>query len=383
MRTQILIHAANPVAFSRDSASSTHTGSTIVRLESERGRVTTKTKDYRQPRQSTELREVPRRRSASATLASRRWGVVLAGGDGNRLRELTQKVWGDCPKQFCPILSNRTLLEETRLRAERSIPSKHLLFSVMRAHEQYYLPSLGDARSQTIVQPFNRGTAPAILYALLRIAQADANAIVSIFPCDHYYSSESAFTAALESAFEIAEQRDGSVILLAAQPNQAEVEYGWIEIGEAVDGHAGLFQVQGFQEKPPLALAQALLKSASLWNTFVIVGRARAMLEMAWATVPTLLQVMKSRGLTSRAGAEDRIPESIYGQIAQMDFSRHILALATNSLLAFRLKNIKWSDLGNPYRVLVTILERDGDLPFWAKLFLQPEGILPSAAAAA
>ena len=365
MMTQELTHPTNLSTMS-------HCRSSIVRLESNRAYMTARTQPFRPTMQSTKLRLVPARRLAPATHASHRWGVVLAGGDGTRLRELTQRVWGDRPKQFCPILGDNTLLEETMHRAERSIPPEQILFSLMQAHRRYYLPSLGKGPSLKIVQPFNKGTAPAILHALMRIAQADADAIVSIFPCDHYYSSESAFTAALESAQEIAEQRTASVVLFGARPNEAEVEYGWIEIGEAVGGHTGLFRVQGFQEKPPLALAEALFRRGSLWNTFVMVGHVRAFLEMAWETVPRLLQVLASAEVTSHPDAEIRIPDSIYAQIAPMDFSRHILALATNRLLAFRLKNIEWSDLGHPYRLLATLVERDGDLPVWAKLWFEP-----------
>jgi mannose-1-phosphate guanylyltransferase len=207
----------------------------------------------------------------------------------------------------------------------------------------------------------------------LCVGQADADAIISIFPCDHYYSPETAFTVALESALEIAEQRASSLILLAAPPNKAEIEYGWIEIGEGVDGHAGLFRVEGFLEKPPLSLARALLGSGSLWNTFVIVGHVRAFLEMAWATVPGLLQILESTEVTSHSDGETRIPEHIYARIAPMDFSQHILPLVTDRLLALRLKGIDWSDLGNPSRVLVTLLGKNGDLPVWAKLWFEPE----------
>ena len=265
------------------------------------------------------------------------------------------------------------MLEEARQRAERSLPAEQILYSVTRAHQNYYLHDLADRPSQRIVQPLNKGTAPAILYALLRIAQADSDAIVSILPCDHYYSSESAFTATLESALEIAEQQAGSVLLLGAQPNGPEVEYGWIEIGEAVAGHSGLFHVEGFREKPPLAIAQALFGSGSLWNTFVMVGHVRAFLDMAWATVPGLLQILETAKVTSDPGAEIRIPNSIYDRITSVDFSRQVLAPATDRLLAFRLKNMEWSDLGDPYRVLVTVVEKTGDLPGWAKLWPELE----------
>src|SRR5215472_15682294 len=241
------------------------------------------------------FRQTRMRRIAPPIRASHRWGVVLAGGDGIRLRKLTRWMYGDDrPKQFCSLLGDRTLLENTRQRAERSIPAEQILFSLTRAHENHYLGYLADRPSQRIVQPLNKGTAPAILSALMRIAQTDPEAIVSILPCDHYYSSESAFTGALESALEIAEQRTESVILLGAQPTRAETEYGWIEIGEAIGGHSGLFRAEGFQEKPSLPLAEALFLGGSLWNTFLMVGHVNAFLEMAWATVPGLMQVLKS-----------------------------------------------------------------------------------------
>jgi mannose-1-phosphate guanylyltransferase len=74
-------------------------------------------------------------------------------------------------------------------------------------------------------------------------------------------------------------------VLLGAQPKAPEVEYGWIEVGHALGGHPGLFRVAGFKEKPPLAIAEHLLRSGSLWNTFVMVGHVNAFL--AFASVPT------------------------------------------------------------------------------------------------
>jgi mannose-1-phosphate guanylyltransferase len=224
--------------------------------------------------------------------------------------------------------------------------------------------------SQRIVQPLNKGTAPAIICALERIAQADPDAIVAILPSDHYYSSESAFTAALESAMDIAEQEAESVVMLGAQPNRAEVEYGWIEIGEPVRGQSGLFRVKGFQEKPPLDRARALLRSGSLWNTFVMVGRLSSFLEMAWATVPRLMETLESMEMVAAGpGSEVRIPESVYSQIPSTDFSRQVLAPAHANLLAFRLENSDWNDLGDPYRVLSTLVEKEGNLPSWARLW--------------
>ena len=122
-----------------------------------------------------------RRGALEAVSLERRWCVVLAGGDGVRLRGLTRFVCGDDrPKQFCPLLGKRTLLQETRQRAERSISPDQILYSLTRAHQDYYLRDLDDRPFQRVVQPCNKGTAPAILYTLLHIAQMDSDAVVAI-----------------------------------------------------------------------------------------------------------------------------------------------------------------------------------------------------------
>src|SRR5881398_1925209 len=67
------------------------------------------------------------------------WGLILAGGDGTRLRPLTRRIVRDeRPKQFCPVLSNETLLEQTLRRAALLVSPDRTLAVVVRAHERFY-----------------------------------------------------------------------------------------------------------------------------------------------------------------------------------------------------------------------------------------------------
>jgi mannose-1-phosphate guanylyltransferase len=321
--------------------------------------------------ESISSRSDPQPRPVPQMRSTRHWGIVLAGGDGVRLRELTQHVCGDDrPKQFCPLLGERTLLEEARQRVERSVPTDQILFALTRSHHKHYLRYLADRPSQRIVQPSNKGTAPAILCSLLSIARADSDAIVSIFPCDHYYSREDVFTATLEQAFDIAEQRTDSIVLLGAEANGPEIEYGWIETGESIDSHLGLSRVKAFHEKPPLPAAEALFRSGSLWNTFVTVGPVRVFLELARNSVPSLMRELEPEFAKLHLLGEVFIPDALYNRIHPIDFSRQILSPSHDRLLALRLEKTEWSDLGDPYRVLVTFVQKNGTLPDWANLWL-------------
>ena len=297
---------------------------------------------------------------------NRRWGVILAGGDGTRLRSLTRFISGDDrPKQFCPLFDRCTLLGHTVRRAERSIPVAQTLFALTHAHRDFYAGELDGFQSQRIVQPANKGTAPPILFSALSIARMDENALVAVLPSDHHYADEMRFTAALETAFETAAKRPESVVLLGAQPSGPEVEYGWIELGTSVgDGSTELLDVRSFWEKPSLEIAETLLRRHSVWNTFVMVGHVRAFLKMMTQAIPQVWDPLRQTRLWT--GSEIHIDDSAYDRVSSTDFSRHVLSAEIGRLLVLRVRDLGWSDLGHPARVL-TLLKGSNSKPGWMK----------------
>jgi mannose-1-phosphate guanylyltransferase len=106
------------------------------------------------------------------TLRPDRWAIILAGGEGMRLRRLTRRIAGDeRPKQFCPLVDGKTLLDRTRDRVALSVRPERTCLVLTRHHEPFYAPLLeGAPPGPLVVQPRDRGTAPAILYGALRRA---------------------------------------------------------------------------------------------------------------------------------------------------------------------------------------------------------------------
>ena len=320
-------------------------------------------------------------RAGCLTSRGNRWGVILAGGDGVRLRPLTKLICGDDrPKQFCPLFGGRTLLEQTLQRSELTIPREQILVSLTGHHSEWYSREPGLRPSQLVVQPENKGTAPPILHSMLSLAQLDAQAIVAILPCDHHYSDEQSFAPVLESAFETAAERTDSIVLLGAKPDYPEVEYGWIELGSPL-GHEGseLFRVRRFQEKPAIEVARRLLEQGSVWNTFVMVGHVQAFLQMVQATLPHLLHALSSARMWT--GQEMHIEDSLYESVPSVCFSRRVLSAETEQLVVLRLNEVGWSDLGDPGRAFLAARE-SGCEPAWTQNWRRKKFLTASAVAA-
>src|SRR5260370_19377082 len=128
--------------------------------------------------------------------------IILAGGDGSRLSCLTKNIAGEeTPKQFCPVLTDETLLEQTFRRTSLVVPPSRTVTVLTREHERFYRPLTSDRRDTNLaVQPTNRETAPAILFALFRLIKLGQQGTLAIFPSDHYVSDDLIFMSHVAAA---------------------------------------------------------------------------------------------------------------------------------------------------------------------------------------
>lgn len=291
-----------------------------------------------------------------------RWGIILAGGDGVRLRSLTRSISGDDrPKQFSPLLGGQTLLARTRLRIAEDIDPDKTIFVLTQAHQLFFEKELvGVPSRQMVVQPSNRGTLPAILWGLLRVARLDRTAVVALFPSDHYYADEQKFMAGVTSAFNCAETDTAHVILLGAVAKHAETEYGWIEPDSIVSGDFDslLMRVKQFWEKPSYQIAKHLLNRGCFWNTFVMVGSVRAFLDMIRHAHPELYSAFERPLSLPSLELEDAAMRCVYNPLPTADFSKEVLSVSTEALTVASLGDSGWSDLGDPRRLITTLHER-------------------------
>jgi len=284
-----------------------------------------------------------------------RAAIILAGGEGIRLCEQTRNAAGvHVPKQFCPLLGDLPLLEQTRRRVSLSVPHDRVAIVLTREHERFFAPLLTDVSSQNLViQPCNRGTAPAILYALLRLAEMTPVGVpVLLIASDHYVADERKLMKAVDLAFAAVKSQPKFVVLLGITPDEPETAYGWIEPGCPLEPRLEhLLKVRRFWEKPSAFYARELMAQGALWNSFMIVGRVPTLFWLFEQTLRDLfVSFTKIRPVLGTTFEADTV-QRLYEHLHRFNFSRHVLEPSVANLCVLPVAGSGWSDVGDPTRL--------------------------------
>lgn len=290
------------------------------------------------------------------------WGIILAGGEGTRVRDfLTQLCGGRGIKQFCTVIGRRSMLEHTLARVERIIPRERILIVVSTHHRPEVEAQLAHWPSDNVIfQPLNRDTAPGILLPLAHLSHRAPGATVAIFPSDHFILDETRFLASVEAAVAETEHFPHDLTLLGMTPDGIDEGYGWIEPLEKEAGRESC-GVHQFWEKPLPRQAHALLRRGALWNTFVCIVQARALWEMTRHAVPALYEAFMTIRKTLSVPHAPMLIDRIYQTLQPVNFSADICTPLSARLRVLAVPDVGWSDWGSAERILAS-LQRIGKL---------------------
>jgi mannose-1-phosphate guanylyltransferase/mannose-6-phosphate isomerase len=189
---------------------------------------------------------------------------LLAGGSGTRLWPLSREAY---PKQFLKLLDERSLLQNTVLRA-RDVPGTSAPFVICGESHRFIvaeqLLEIGIEGASIVLEPEGRNTAPAITVAALMVEQQHGrDALLFIMAADHAVADVAAFAEAAAQAARTA--ASGKLTVFGIKPTRPETGYGYIRRGRPLA--TGSYEVAAFVEKPDLARASAFVASGEYdWN---------------------------------------------------------------------------------------------------------------------
>ncbi len=294
------------------------------------------------------------------------WAIVLAGGDGQRMQSLVSR-WLDHPrpKQYCTFVGSRSMFQHTLDRAARITSPERVVTVVARHHRQEVAAQIeGRSLGPVIYQPVDRDTVAGVFLPLTYVRVHDPDATVVLFPSDHFVHPEQRFLSAVQRAIQMAQWLPDRLVLLGAEPDRLELEYGWMLLNDPICYLAGepVRGVRRFIEKPTPAEADEALRDGALWSTLVCAVRAELLWMLGWRCFPDLMLRFERFSQAVGRAEESHALEEIYETMPSFDFSADFLQRVTESSAVIRLRDVLWSDWGNPLRV-TEVLRRVGRQP--------------------
>ena len=276
----------------------------------------------------------------------------MAGGIGSRFWPFSRN---NKPKQFLDFFgTGKSLLQMTYARFRQLVPAENILIVSNFLYKDLILEQLPEIKkTQVLLEPNRRNTAPCIAYAINRIKAYTEQANIIVAPSDHLILNEAEFINTLKTGLHFVENND-SLLTLGMKPNRPETGYGYIQ---ASQGNGPLRKVKTFTEKPNLELAKVFLESGEFfWNSGIFLWNLKTIL----AAFDSLLPEIAARFATGKAvyatEKEQAFIDEMYPSCENISIDYGILEKAANVYVLCA--EFGWSDLGT-WGSLYDLSEKD------------------------
>ncbi len=270
--------------------------------------------------------------------------VILSGGSGSRLWPVSRASF---PKQLWPLISTRTMLQETALRGVGPLFAPPVI--VCNQEHRFLiaeqLREAGITGARIVLEPVGRNSAPAVAAAALLVAETAPDAVLWMMAADSAIRRPEALADSVALAVEAA--RGGRLVTFGMRPTRPETGYGYIEAGEPLDGLPGVRALSAFHEKPNAATAAELAGSGRhLWNSGMYVFTARTLLDEMGTHAPEVLSAVR-RAVVERQTDLDFIRLEPAAFAAAPDISIDYAVAERTARAAVVPADLGWSDVGS------------------------------------
>jgi mannose-1-phosphate guanylyltransferase len=214
------------------------------------------------------------------------YAVIMAGGVGKRFWPQSRRA---TPKQLLPIAGNKSMLRMTIDRLKHITGEDRILIITNSDQEEAIRLECGELPVENIlIEPEGKNTAPAIGLAAIIIQHRDPDAVMGVFPADHYIKDVKSFTKYIEQGIKIADEMRG-LVTFGVVPTRPATGYGYIQFHDRKNPDEPIFAVKAFAEKPDSNTAELFLESGDfLWNSGMFVWRVDSILQSFQEFLPEI-----------------------------------------------------------------------------------------------
>tara|TARA_A100001011_G_scaffold52911_1_gene51191 strand:+ start:34493 stop:35578 length:1086 start_codon:yes stop_codon:yes gene_type:complete len=271
------------------------------------------------------------------------YAVIMAGGQGTRFWPLSRKKR---PKQLLNIIGDQSMLQITvdRLRKIDLIEDIFIVTNPELA-SQIKKEIKGINNDNIIIEPYGKNTTPSIALAAIKIKSIDKNAIIGIFPSDHFIIGHKAFLNSLKIASELASDKN-LLVTMGIVPKFPHTGYGYIQYDKKISHNKISFNVKTFAEKPLESAAIRFIKSGDfLWNSGMFIWKAKTFLNSMKELIPDQYEIIKDISKKINTPEYKDILYEKWENLKPESVDYSILEKAKN--ICVIKSDFTWSDLGS------------------------------------
>ncbi|MFO8013384.1 MAG: sugar phosphate nucleotidyltransferase, partial [Phycisphaerae bacterium] len=193
-----------------------------------------------------------------------------------------------------------------------------------------------------VLEPLRRDTGPAIVLAALVVAKRWPEAVMIVFPSDHFIGDEEAFGETLAATAERA--REGGLGTIGIVPASAATRFGYLDLGQAPEPLVPQ-PVEAFVEKPDRARAERYLATGRyLWNSGIFAWKARTLLEAARRHLPETCAALSEVAEHVGQPSFDRRAKEAFEQVRAESIDYGIMEKASDVWCVPA--TFEWDDIG-------------------------------------
>jgi mannose-1-phosphate guanylyltransferase len=267
----------------------------------------------------------------------------MAGGGGTRLWPKSRELH---PKQMHALGSERPLVQNTTDLLHRIVGEDNVYIVTNKHHAALIRNIMPSMAGHIIIDPYRRDTAAAIGLSAVYLSKKSPDAVMGVFPSDHFIGNPDTFGAIVRLAEDQA--TEGHVVTIGIKPTGPETGYGYIEYGTSEASRDGMnvFRVRRFVEKPNRETAEQYLADGNyLWNSGMFIWSVPTVLRLFEKHLPEMYAGLMKIGDAIGTPDEETTVERIYEGLQSVSVDYGIMEKAEDVLVIPG--DFGWNDIGS------------------------------------